>query len=430
MVFSFSIDGCFTSAIGRNGIEYQRYAFFLSQAQHAADTMRSSFEDGAYPLLSVVNHYEGLDECLRVGEDIRSRFSHVVILGTGGSTLNPQAFLGLKPQHQNKAPIVHFLDNIDPDSTASLLSTLPLASTCFVVISKSGETLETLSQCLVCLEHCNRSEKSITLSEQFIFITEPKNSTLQAIASDINAYVLPHHTKVGGRFSSFTNVALLPAVIAGFDIKKFIDGGKQVLDQFLAAAPHEMIPALSSAAIHIALIQQGFCSTVRLSYIDRLLPFLSWQRQIWCESLGKDGIGTLYVPAQGTLDQHSQLQLYLGGKHDKSFTLFMLEHQDRTLPLMPSDNILDKMPYLKDKLLGDIMTAEQSSTSHTLRRHGCPVIEITLKELNEAVLGGLFMHSILEVLIIASLLGVNAFNQPAVEDGKVLAREFLAKMQA
>lgn len=426
MVFNFSIEGCFSSAIGRNGIDFPRYAFFLSQARYAADQLRMRYDDKRLPLLSVVHQYDDLDSCLEMAHTLRHSYTDIVLLGTGGSTLNPQALVGLKPH--STAPRLHFLDNIDPHTTQSLLQSLPIESTCFLVISKSGGTLETVSQTLVCMEYCRSVNADYDMAAHFVFITEPRSSIINQIATTMRARILPHHTGVGGRFSSFTNVALLPAAIVGLDVKKFLKGARDILDYFLQGDKDTFLPSLCSAAIHIALIQQGFCSTVRLSYVDRLMPFLSWQRQVWCESLGKDGVGTLYVPAQGTLDQHSQLQLYLEGKHDKSFTVFMLDQDHDILPLKPRSLVLEKAPYLKDRSLGQIMTAEQESTVQTLASHGCPLITIRMPRLDEEVLGALFMHSFLEVIVIASLLGVNAFNQPAVEEGKILARQFLGEM--
>jgi glucose-6-phosphate isomerase len=165
-----------------------------------------------------------------------------------------------------------------------------------------------------------------------------------------------------------------------------------------------------------------------MPYIDRLAPFGFWFRQLWAESLGKDGKGTTPVRAVGAVDQHSQLQLYLAGPADKLFTLVTLD-QAGTGAAFPPDLAQDgALAYLAGKRLGDLLAAEQRATVTSLLRNGRPTRVIHLARLDEERLGALFMHFMLETIIAADLLGVDAFDQPAVEEGKVLARQYLGEM--
>ncbi len=162
-----------------------------------------------------------------------------------------------------------------------------------------------------------------------------------------------------------------------------------------------------------------------MPYLDRLAGFGLWYRQLWAESLGKAGQGLTPIRAMGTVDQHSQLQLYLDGPSDKMFTLVLGRPAgtgDRVAPALASDPALG---YLAGRTMGDLLDAEQRATAATLAERGRPVRVIEIQRLDEAVMGGLMMHFMLETLIAAALMGVDAFDQPAVEAGKVLTRRFL-----
>jgi glucose-6-phosphate isomerase len=166
-----------------------------------------------------------------------------------------------------------------------------------------------------------------------------------------------------------------------------------------------------------------------MPYIDRLAHFGLWFRQLWAESLGKEGKGTTPVRAMGTVDQHSQLQLYLAGPRDKMFTLVALDTagQGETVAVdLAGDR---ELAYLAGRRMGDLLDAEQRATATSLIRNGRPTRIFRLTQLNERSLGALLMHFMLETIIAADLLGVNAFDQPAVEEGKILAREYLGRMK-
>jgi glucose-6-phosphate isomerase len=169
--------------------------------------------------------------------------------------------------------------------------------------------------------------------------------------------------------------------------------------------------------------------TVLMPYVDRLAHFGQWYRQLWAESLGKGGNGTTPVRAMGPVDQHSQLQLYLDGPRDKMFTLIQLKvagQGPRVDPTLAEDPALY---YLADRTMGDLVEAEQRATAETLARNGRPVRIFRLERLDESVLGALMMHFMIETVIASNLVGVDPFNQPAVEEGKVLTRDYLRRPQ-
>jgi glucose-6-phosphate isomerase len=166
-----------------------------------------------------------------------------------------------------------------------------------------------------------------------------------------------------------------------------------------------------------------------MPYIDRLGPFGLWFRQLWAESLGKDGKGTTPIRAQGAVDQHSQLQLYLNGPADKLYTIIMGEARGQgpryAKDQLGGDKALD---WIAGRTLGDLLDVSQRATAETLARNGRPVRIIRVPTLDERSLGALMMHYMLETIIAADLLGIDPFDQPAVEEGKKLARQYLAEM--
>jgi glucose-6-phosphate isomerase len=173
-------------------------------------------------------------------------------------------------------------------------------------------------------------------------------------------------------------------------------------------------------------MRAGLSQTVLMPYVDRLAAFGLWFRQLWAESLGKDGSGTTPIRALGTVDQHSQLQLYLGGPRDKLYTLITVSSAGvgRLVERALAED--ERLGYLVGSSLGDLLDAESRATYETLARHGRPTRLIALDRLDEEGLGALFMHFMLETILTARLIGVDPFDQPAVEEGKVLARRYLA----
>jgi len=170
---------------------------------------------------------------------------------------------------------------------------------------------------------------------------------------------------------------------------------------------------------------QGKVIAPMMAYSDRLSLFTKWYVQLWAESLGKNGRGTTPLAVLGPVDQHSQLQLFIGGPRDKLFTIITTDVAGRG-PKM--DAALAKVagePNFGGKTMGDLVAAQGRATAETLAKNGCPVRTIHVPAIDESSLGELLMHFMLETIIAARLLGIDAFDQPAVEEGKVLAKKYL-----
>ncbi|MGE0725780.1 MAG: glucose-6-phosphate isomerase, partial [Alphaproteobacteria bacterium] len=364
-----------------------------------------------------------------LAERMRRKTSDVLILGTGGSSLGGQTLSALADPGfgpPKGTPRLHYLDNLDPATFGALLEAVDPKRTRILAISKSGGTAETLMQLLTLLPRFEKAVGPMGVAERLVAITEPRDNPLRRLASRLGATVLDHDPGIGGRFSVLSLVGLLPACIAGLDAVRVRAGAKLVLDAAVGAArPGECAP-LAGAALNLAHAEAGRRTTVLMPYVDRLAHFGMWFRQLWAESLGKDGHGTTPIRAMGTVDQHSQLQLYLAGPSDKLFTLVMLDVAGRGDRVMATQARDPALAYLKGRRMGDLLDAEQRATAATLARNGRPVRTFALDRLDERAMGALFMHFMLETILAADMLGIDAFDQPAVEEGKVLAREYLA----
>lgn len=417
---------CFSEALGAHGLDRGRYEALLRSAGDAVGLLRDRHKDGLLPLLRLPAARDDLAALQPMAKRYRADFDDVVLVGTGGSSLGGQTLCNLAVP--GAGPRLHFFDNVDPHSLDALLTVLDLTRTGFLIVSKSGSTAETMSVFLICLEAVRGAVGADTAGQHFTGITEPADNVLRRICTAHGIGLLDHDPGVGGRYSVLSLVGLLPAMIAGLDAAAVRDGAAEVLATLLdEAAPEKIEPAIG-AAISVGLAQEnGISTTVLMPYIDRLKDFGLWFRQLWAESLGKNGKGTTPVNALGTVDQHSQLQLYLDGPRDKMFTVVMLDVAGKGRVVSPRLAGDRDLAYLAGHKLGDLMDAEQRATAQTLIANNRPTRIFRLDALDERVMGALFMHFMLETIIAAHLLGVDPFDQPAVEDGKILARQYLAE---
>ena len=399
----------------------------LARMAEGLAALRRAYDDGSLPLLRLPEAQGDLAMIEARAEHHREHADDVVVLGTGGSSLGGQALYALADSGfgpSGDSPRLHFLDNIDPHTFDHLFRSLDFARTDFLVISKSGGTAETLLQFLVCLEALADTVGREGAGPHVTVIAEPGANPLRTLAESWGFTVIDHDPGIGGRYAVLTPVGLLPAVIAGLDPAALREGAHQVLHRSLNAAT----PGASDPALGAALNAASGRSAVLMAYADRLVPFTMWFRQLWAESLGKDGKGTLPVPATGAVDQHSQLQLWLDGPDDKLFTVVTAEAAGRGRIVPPALVEDERLEWLAGRSMGDLLDAEARATVETLAQRGRPVRQLLLERVDETALGALTMHFMLETILAAHLLGVDPFDQPAVEQGKVLARDYLAAM--
>ncbi len=383
-----------------------------SDCNKFAEILRKEIKAKKIASIEIVSAKDDLEIFAKFAKKISSH-KKILVLGVGGSSLGGKTLSALK--FQNK---LEFLESIDPTTIKNCLSQIDFKNTFFLVISKSGETIETICQTLIVLEEIKKL-KIKNFAKQFLFVTESETNSVAKIAKKIGAEITSHPNTIGGRYSCFSIVGMLPALLTGLDAKKIRSGAKKILDNFLNEND-----ITNSCATQLNLYEQGFTSNVIMPYIDNLKNFTDWYRQLWAESLGKNNFGSTPINSMGTVDQHSQLQLYLDGPKDKFFTFI-------TQKKHPNDFVIKDLESCKTlfggKKLSDIVKVEQDTTIEVLNKKKLPIRILEIEKLNEEVLGGLMMQMFLETILISYVKGLNPFDQPAVELRKDLAKKILKK---
>lgn len=436
MALQQSIDLALSANIGGSGLPDMAIEAALAAVETACKRLREDDTTGRLPLLHMPTTTDDLAATHEAAEFLRRDATDVVFLGTGGSSLGGQTLAQLRDYQVPgagrfaDAPRVHFLDNLDPITFEHVLNRLPLSTTRFVSISKSGGTGETLMQTIAVLSALHRAGLKASPAEVMLGLSEPRKNggrnALRDLLEPEGVRFLEHHTGIGGRYSVLTNVGLLPAAVLGLDIEAVRKGAEAAYAPIRDGAAAKDAPAALGAALGVAAAMEGKATTILMGYADRLERFTRWWVQLWAESLGKDGKGTQPVAAIGPVDQHSQLQLYLAGPNDKLFTVMTTGVAGRG-PVM--DEALAKRAGeagFAGKHIGDLVAAQGRATADTLARNGRPTRTIHVETLDERSLGELLMHFMLETILAGYAIGVDPFDQPAVEEGKILAKRYLA----
>ncbi len=440
MTYAQDISRCLEETIGSGGIGRDALDAALEKTGPVLDGLRARHEDGTLPLLRLPGRSDDLETCRQAIETLLRGARDVVVFGTGGSSLGGQALVQLAgwrtpgpaalPGAEER--YLHFFDNLDGPSLQTALERFDLKATRFIVISKSGNTPETLVQTLAALEALKAAGLEWNLAQHLLAVTEPgdgERNALRRLMTYHDVPVLEHDPKIGGRYSVLSAVGMLPALVAGLDVEALRMGAADVLAPILEGHPPGNVAPAVGAAVNLALAEErNVNAVVMMPYADRLRLFSNWFVQLWAESLGKNGGGSLPVAAAGPVDQHSILQLFLDGPADKLFNIVSWPSAGEG-PRVPAELRNDSLVgYLAGRAIGDLTDCQQRATAETLARRGRPVRVIALERLDERSLGALLMHFMLETIIMGGLMGVDPFDQPAVEESKVLTREYLAMM--
>ena len=369
------------------------------------------------PALNIVKDVSLLDYTIQQTEKFKRNKRNFVVFGTGGSNLGARALINtLTKQPKN----ILFFDNIDPLFFQDEIINLDLNTTGFIIISKSGTTPETLSQFGSIINIAREKNNLDMLFKNCLVVTEFKDSPLFNIAKKNNCTLLEHKKDIGGRYSIFSNVGMIPAILAGLDVKKVHLGASKVIEN------SDFLDTFKFAQIFKFCSSNNYFSNVIMTYSDGLTYFGKWYLQLWAESIGKKDRGITALHAVGTTDQHSQLQLYLDGPKDKFFTFIKSNYHKKGLNIDTETMKEEAVNYLINKTMGDLMHAEQDATIDTFKLNNFKFREILLSEITEEAMGGLMANSIMETIAACIYFEVDPFDQPAVEQGKALTKKYLS----
>ena len=439
--YTHSIDGCLEAAIGKHGLTATELGRWLDPLAPALAALQEDYRSRQLPHLRIAEETADVSVAQSVLARLSKGAETIVFFGIGGSSLGGQTLAqlggwnipGMADAAQRGRPRTRFYDNLDPVTLQSALGSFNLAATRFVLTSKSGGTPETLVQALAALAATKDAGLAGRLPELFLGITEPaipgKANGLRALLEAHAIPILDHHPDIGGRYSVFTNVGLLPAMARGLDALAVRAGARHVVSALMAAkSPREFLPALGAAIAVGMARERGVRAQIMMPYADRLGRLGHWFAQLWAESLGKNGQGTAPIAALGPVDQHSQLQLFMDGPREYLVSVVRAPTAGLGPRLSPPLATAAGLGYLAGRTAGDLVAAQAAAVPEALKRAGRPVRVFDLAGLDEPSVGALMMHFMLETILAARLMGVDPFDQPAVELAKVLARERIAAL--
>ena len=338
------------------------------------------------------------------------KFKSIALIGMGGSILGTEAIFSFLKRKLNKK--VFFFNNLDESKLISFKKKENLSKILFIIISKSGNTIETLSNAFF-LDIIKKNSKNV------IIISENKNNTLFSLAKKFNLEFIEHNSFVGGRYSVLSEVGIIPTYLTGLNTLKL----RSKINSYLNKNSKN---PLKENAIKLAasINSKKINNMILLNYCPELEKFLFWCQQLIAESLGKNNKGFLPVISNVPKDHHSLLQLYLDGPKDKIFNIFSLEKSLKNKIFTKKENKLSS--FLNNKKLSSIKNAQKKALIKTFIENKIPFREFKIKSLNEEELGKLFSYFILETVAIAKLTGINPYNQPAVEQVKIFTKKILS----
>ncbi len=337
------------------------------------------------------------------------RFKSIAIIGMGGSILGPEAIYNfLKKKIKKK---FFFIDNIDEDKLTKIKKEHQLDKVLFIIISKSGNTIETLSNILA-LNIIKKKSKNI------IIISEKNNNPLYLLSKKMELFHIEHKNYIGGRYSVLSEVGIVPAYLMGINIMEL---RKNLFSYVLSKHKYSL---KNSLQILSSLLKKGKLNTIIfLNYEPKLQKFLSWNQQLMAESLGKKTKGFLPFISSVPKDHHSLLQLYLDGPKDKLFYIFSSANDYK---IKIKSKIMGKeLDFLDKKKLSKIKKAQKNALIKIFKQKKIPFREFSIKNINEKTLGELFSYFILETAILGKISKINPFDQPAVDQVKIRTKQNL-----
>lgn len=371
-------------------------------------------------------------------------FENFVLLGIGGSALGPMALHGalrhpfhnlLSRKGRGKRPRMFFVDNVDPDQFGALLDMLDLNKTVFDVVTKSGGTAETMAQFMIARDRVAKALGKRALQEHFVCLTDPEKGNLRKIVYKEKYRSLEVPPGVGGRFSVLTPVGLLPAAVSGIDIDELLAGAADMDGRVSSAGLWENPAYMAGALQYISDTKLGKHISVMMPYSQALKDIADWYRQLWAESLGKRldlngavvSVGQTPVKALGVTDQHSQVQLYMEGPNDKTFTFIRVEDFGARVPIPRAFNDIEGVGYLGGASMNELINAEQTATETALMKAVRPCATIKIPAVNAFTVGQIIYMLEVQTAFAGGLYNINPFDQPGVEEGKLLTYAMMGR---
>lgn len=398
----------YSSNIGKLGIFTEQIDHLIPQFEEVFHTLQKTPSDAKYfKILHQVDAEAEYEKVIKTANLIRAKFKKIVVLAMGGSTLNPQSIVNLMIDKRDRE--IEFVTTTDPVKLKRTAKSISLEDTAFIVISNSGETIEVIAQ----LEYFSSFYKDAKICDHFFFVVGESKNTIHSFALKHGCKIIAFDSDVSGRFSTFTTCTTLIIESVGLSSKEFINGANSLKNEFWKN-PFSSLPFKSACYLHLLNLP----ISVILSYTQDSCSLIEWYAQIIGESLGKEKRGVTPIRGVGPEDQHSQLQLYIEGIRNKSFT-FIKFNDDESF----QEN--KKLELLGNKKVNEVHDAFYLATYESLLSLKLPVRKIEIHKRDEFSIGYLMMLMTFEVVLCGMLMKINPFNQEGVELIKVRARKKL-----
>lgn len=394
------------------------------RVQHAifGKRLAAELQAGELPFLTL-SYRKRLEEQLLALTPTLRTFKHMLVLGIGGSALGARALQHAFAPAQNgpnyQGPCLWIADNVCASTFEAWLAALNPAETVVVTISKSGGTIETLSQYFLVRQWLQDALGS-AWNAHMVVVTDAKQGFLRQEAESNNLPSLEVPDFLGGRYSALSAVGLVPAAFLGIDWQALLDGAASVaqplVDNPASIKDH---PSFHLACWCYALEQAHYSQVIFFSYIPLWATFGPWFAQLWAESLGKEGKGTMPLAATGVTDQHSINQMFLDGPRDKACLFLTCPNlpQGRVFP----DSLPEQWAWLRGKPFGALLEAEGLGTRMALAKTHTPLVNIDMGGITPFDAGAMMLLLEAATVFTGWLMNINPLDQPAVELGKRLA---------
>jgi glucose-6-phosphate isomerase len=437
MTIRLDFSSMMADAIGQaRGITRQEIDELSPRASSVAGNIEARRKAGELGFYQLPYALAAADEVRQMARSLRGKCDDFVVLGIGGSALGGVALFralchplhNLLPKSDRRGrPRIFFLDNIDPRTFKTTLDFINPEKTIFNVITKSGDTAETVSQFLIVQQMLTEKLGKASAKEHIVVTTGTRPNSLRVLAEKAGYPLLAIPENVGGRYSVLSPVGLFPAAMLRIDILELLAGARYIDERSKSDQLWQNPAYLTGALYYLANTRKGLNIAVMMPYCDALIQVAYWFRQLWAEGLGKArtisgktvNVGQTPVVAWGTTDQHSQLQLYTEGPFNKLITFLLIEDFGETMPI-PSKQSADFV-YLGGHSLAELISAESQATRFALTKAGRSNMSLILPEVNPFTIGQLLFWLEVQTVFTGGLYDINPMDQPGVEASKQYA---------
>lgn len=439
MTLRLDFNSMMAESIGQaRGITRQEVNELAPRASSVARSIEARRNSGELGFYQLPYDLAAADEVWQMARSLRGKCDDFVVLGIGGSARGGVALFhtlchplhNLLPKSARRGrPRIFFLDNIDPRTFKTTFDFINPEKAIFNVITKSGNTAETVSQFLIVQQMLTEKLGKESAKEHIVVTTGTRPNSLKVLAQKAGYPLLAIPENVGGRYSVLSPVGLFPATMLGIDILELLAGARYFDERSKSDQLWQNPAYLTSALYYLADTRKGLNIAVMMPYYDALIQVAYWFRQLWAEGLGKArtisgkrvNVGQTPVVAWGTTDQHSQLQLYTEGPFNKLITFLLVEDFGETMPIPPMISGSAEFAYLGGHSLAELIRAEAQATRFALTQAGRSNMSLILPEVNPFTIGQLLFWLEAQTVFTGGLYDINPMDQPGVEASKQYA---------